>query len=149
MPTILPLMDNWLLFGLGFLLMLAELVTFTFVLLYFGLGFLLAGLLGLVIVYPAGEYQFLAGLFFGVLLFLLNRRQREAFLNKEKVEIDAFVTGGIGTLIESNGKLRVQYKGTSWPIMDLPAGVDVGDRVSVIELVDNIATIEPYKPRSQ
>lgn len=148
MTELLPVFSGWILVAIGLGLVTLEIVTMTFVILYFGIASILTGILTLAGIFPAGEYQLLSISVLAFIAFLINKKKKDAFMNPEKLEIDTFKTGDVGTVIISNDKYRVQYKGTTWPIEHLPANVQEGDKVTVLDIKDNKAEVELYRHRS-
>ena len=141
MTEYLPVFSAWVLIAIGLILIALEVITMTFVILYFGIALILTGALTLSGIFAAGEYQLLSISVLALLLFIWNNRKKEAFMNREKLEIDSFKTGDIGIVILSNDKYRVQYKGTSWPIENMPSELNAGDKVIVEELKENKAYV--------
>ncbi len=142
MTDILPQISAWILIGIGLALMSVEIFTAMFILLFFGLAFVIVGIVAFSVAMP-GEVQILSAMLLGGLLTFALRKWLLQYLQADDLSLETLKTGEVGVLQEFAGELRVSYKGTTWPVqphhgLELKAG----DSVIVTELVNNMASIQ-------
>lgn len=143
MEPLLNEIPAWWMIGIGLVLMGAELFLTVFVLLFFGLGFILIGLFSFGW-HTSGEMQILSAMLIGALLTFALRKFFLKTLRPENLTLETLETGDTGELIKHQGQLRVQYKGTSWALkMPYDAALKAGDIVIVVELKNNQALVKP------
>lgn len=142
MTELIPQLPAWLLISFGLVLMALEMFTLVFVLLFFGVAFVVVGLLSFFIPMP-GEVQILMGMVIGGLLTFGLRRYMMQTIQTKDLVLETLKTGEIGILQEHAGELRVNYKGTTWAIHPKSnEEFKAGEKVIVSELIDNLAVIK-------
>ena len=137
----------WGLVALGALLVAAEIFIMAFIVMWFGIGAILTGLLTLL--FPdmnLGLQILLAGLLGGVLMYLL----RDRFVSKNNAEAEPLYTfsAGKGTLLVSaEGTVSVNSNGTYWRIANLDelqgCRLEAGQPVNISRFENNAAYIDP------
>ena len=144
MPTqiILSVIDPYILLAIGVALIAFEAVIASFVLIWFGLGFILTALISYVYIFSDGLWQIaIASIFSLILLLLFRKKALESFLKSKKDISDNFLDEkGIGEIKNS----KVLYKATYWDIdseLDEKEFVE-GEKVVVLKTFKNQATIE-------
>ncbi len=143
MEELLPQISPWALIALGVFLIGVELFLTSFVLLFFGQGFIIVGIISFFVV-MSGEVQIIFSLLIGGILTYILRATFIRSMRQEDLTLETLETGDIGTIVENNGETRVQYKGTTWALhMEESFQPKTGDKVIVVELKNNIARITP------
>lgn len=144
MPTqiILDVLDPYILLAIGVALIAFEAIIASFVLIWFGLGFILTALISYVYIFSDGLWQIaIASIFSLILLLLFRKKALESFLKSKKDISDNFLDEkGIGEIKNS----KVLYKATYWDIdseLDEKEFVE-GEKVVVLKTFKNQATIE-------
>lgn len=144
MPTqiILSVIDPYILLAIGVALIAFEALIASFVLIWFGLGFVLTALISYVYIFSDGVWQIaIASIFSLILLLLFRKKALESFLKSKKDISDNFLDEkGIGEIKNS----KVFYKATYW---DIDSAIDEkefveGEKVIVLKTHKNHATIE-------
>lgn len=141
----------WGLIALGALLVVVEIFSMAFIVMWFGIGAMLTGLLTLFVPdMDLGLQLLLAGLMGGVLMYLL----RDRFVSKGNAEMETLHTfsAGKGTLVVTKeGNVTVHCNGTYWRIGNLEelAGyeLETGLAVQVSRFENNAAYIDPQSVR--
>ncbi len=143
MENILPIIPAWIMLTLGVLLLAAELLSTTFVMLFFGIAFILVGLVGFFVSWPSGEVQLLLAMVLGgVLTYTLRGFFMQSMENQE-LPLETMQVGDTGIIVENDGHLRVDYKGTTWGFKkDADFEIKAGDEVLIEELKNNVAFIQ-------
>jgi len=137
----------WGLVALGALLVAAEIFVMAFIVMWFGIGTILTGLLTLFIPdMNLGLQILLAGLLSDVLMYLL----RDRFVSKDNGEAEPLHTfsAGKGVLVISReGAVSVNCNGTYWRIANLEElqghQLESGLQVSVSRFENNAAYVDP------
>ncbi len=143
MENILPIIPAWGMLTLGVLLLGAELLSVTFVMLFFGIAFILVGLVGFFVSWPSGEVQLLLAMVLGGILTFALRGFLMQGMAKEDLPLETMQVGETGLIVENDGHLRVDYKGTTWGFKkNAEFDVQDGDEVLVVELKNNVAFIQ-------
>ena len=144
MPTqiILSVIDPYILLAIGVALIAFEAVIASFILIWFGVGFVITAAISYFYGFSDGIWQIaiasLISLFF---LLLLRKKTLESFLKSKKDISDDFLNEkGIGEIKNS----KVLYKATYW---DIDSTIDEkefveGEKVIVLKTHKNRATIE-------
>ena len=142
MENILPIIPAWVMLTLGVLLLGAELLSATFVMLFFGIAFILIGLVGFFVNWPSGEVQLLLAMVLGGILTFALRGFFMQGMSQEDLPLETMQVGEIGMIVENDGHLRVDYKGTTWGFKkNAEFDVKAGDEVVVEQLKNNVAWI--------
>lgn len=144
MPTqiILSVIDPYILLAIGVALIALEAVIASFVLVWFGIGFVLTALLSYFLAFNDGIWQIAtASIISLILLLMLRKKALESFLKSKKdISDNFFDEKGIGEIRNS----KVFYKATYWDIdskLDEKEFLD-GEKVVVLKTHKNKATIE-------
>ncbi len=141
MEEFIPQISPWFLIGLGIALIALEMFFISFVLLFFGQGFIIVGIISFFIA-MSGEMQILFSLLIGGALTYLLRTTFIKTMRPDDLPLETFETGDIGIIVQSNTELRVEYKGTTWSLHPGTAPEPkVGEKVIVVELKNNLAKI--------
>lgn len=143
MENILPVIPAWVMLTLGVLLLGAELLSATFVMLFFGIAFILVGLVGFFVNWPSGEVQLLLAMVLGGVLTFALRGFFMPGMEKQELPLETMQVGDTGIIVENDGHLRVDYKGTTWGFKKKgDFKIKAGDEVLVEELKNNVAFIQ-------
>ena len=142
MENILPVIPAWIMLTIGVVLLGLELLSGAFVILFFGMAFLVVGYSGFVMNWPAGEYQILAVAVLGGILTYLLRGYFMRGMSKEDLPLETMQVGESGKIVDHGGQQRLLYKGTTWAFKNTGDDVVVtGDEVMVVELKNNVALV--------
>ena len=142
MEYLLTVIPAWLMITIGLFLLAAELLTGAFVILFFGIAFVVIGVSGFFIEWNAGEFQLLSAMVLGGILTFSLRRLFLKSMNQEELSLETMQVGELGRIVEHGGELRLQYKGTTWLFKNTGKGdVFAGDDVMVESLKNNVAYI--------
>ena len=122
------------LFAIGILLIGLEVLTFSFIFLFIGLGFVLVGLISYFYVFDNALFQIALAIVFALVLALLLRK---AFLQKlskpSDIKEEKAHVSGVGYI--DGGMVR--FDGTYWnTLADISVYKD-GDKVEIVNVVDN------------
>ncbi|MGM0541361.1 MAG: NfeD family protein [Pseudomonadota bacterium] len=143
MENILPIIPAWVMLTLGILLLGTELLSATFVMLFFGIAFILVGLVGFFVSWPSGEVQLLLTMVLGGILTFVLRGFFMQGMRKEELPLETMQVGDTGIIVENDGHLRVDYKGTTWGFKKRgDFEIKTGDEVLIEELKNNVAFIQ-------
>lgn len=124
------MINPYIVMSIGVVFGILELLSFDFVLIFFGIGFLITGLLGLVVDIPTW-FQLLLSLSLALAgIFIFRKRLKVKLFKDSKPHKDNFLDNpGIGVV---KGGL-VLYGGTLWQCKELDElGYKDGDKVEVI-----------------
>ena len=140
--TILDVIDPFILLAIGIALIAFEAVIASFILIWFGVGFVVVAIISSLYIFSDGIWQIAAASIISLLLlFLLRKKVLEKFLNSRKNISDDFLNEkGIGEIRNS----KVFYKATYW---DIDSNIDEkefveGEKVVVLKTHKNTAIIE-------
>ena len=140
--TILDVIDPFILLAIGIALIAFEALIASFILIWFGVGFVVIAIVSSVYMFSDGIWQIAAASIISLLLlFLLRKKVLEKFLNSRKDISDDFLNEkGIGEIRNS----KVFYKATYW---DIDSNIDEkefveGEKVVVLKTHKNTAIIE-------
>ena len=140
--TILDVIDPFILLAIGIALIAFEAVIASFILIWFGVGFVVVAIISSLYMFSDGIWQIAAASIISLLLlFLLRKKVLEKFLNSRKDISDDFLNEkGIGEIRNS----KVFYNATYW---DKDSNIDEkefieGEKVVVLKTHKNTATIE-------
>jgi len=140
--TLINTIDIYVLLSIGVTLIAFEVFITSFVLFWFGLGFILCAPISYYYQFSDGIWQILISSAIALLLLVLFRKKAiEKFLQpKENISDDFLNEKGTGEIRNS----KVFYKGTYWEI-DSENSEEVfenGDKVQIIEIHKNYAKIK-------
>ncbi len=129
-----------LLLGLGVILMGIEMLVGSFYIFWFGAGFVIVGILEYFVPFSGGLYQISTAFIVSLVLLFALRKKISHLLKKSEKEIkDDFLNeSGEGVIKEG----LVFYKGTMWEYEPKELQVKDGQRVKVLSVKGNIASIE-------
>ena len=140
--TILDVIDPFILLAIGIALIAFEALIASFILIWFGVGFVVIAIVSSIYMFSDGIWQIAAASIISLLLlFLLRKKVLEKFLNSRKDISDDFLNEkGIGEIRNS----KVFYKATYW---DIDSNIDEkefveGEKVVVLKTHKNTAIIE-------
>lgn len=145
MEALAPI-SNWILLAVGVALIVAEILTLTFILVFIGLGFVLTALVGEFIWPFDNATQQL--LFMALVSFLLafafkSHLTRRFGPNAESIQLETLTLGEKGQLLEHDGQFRVNYKGTTYAVANTDEDdFQPGDTVLVTQLKNNQAWVK-------
>ena len=143
MENILPIIPAWIMLTIGFALLGAELLMGTFIVLFFGIAFILVGVSGFFFDWYSGEVQLLLAMLLGGLLTFALRGFFMKGLDKDDLPLETMLTGDVGQIVAYGGALSVMYKGTTWTFKSLDDAVLFeGDEVVVENLKNNVAYVK-------
>jgi membrane protein implicated in regulation of membrane protease activity len=138
----LSVIDPYILLGIGVVLIALEAVVTSFILIWFGIGFVLTAFISYAYPFNDGLWQLAIASFISILLLLLLRKRTfKKFLSSDEKITDNFLNEkGIGEIKNE----KVFYKGTYW---EIDADVDESifkecEKVLVTKTFKNFATIE-------
>lgn len=135
-------LEPYILLAIGIILVAIEAFMVSFIVIWFGIGFIIVALISLFVTFSNGIWQLaIASLISVILLFLLRKKSLDKFL-KSQVEVsdNFFDEEGIGEIKNS----KVFYKGTYW---EIDSDVDEkefkeGEKVIVLKVSNNQAQIK-------
>lgn len=142
MPIILNVIDPYILLAIGVALIAFEAIITSFILIWFGIGFIITAIISYLYIFPNGIWQIaIASLSSLFLLYLLRKKTLESFLeSKRNISDNFFNEKGVGEIRNS----KVFYKATYW---DIDSKLDEkefleGEKVIVLKTHKNKASIE-------
>lgn len=138
---ILDPFSPWALIGSGIVLVALEIMITSFVVIWFGFGFIITGLLTYIITFEDGMWQLaLSSIIAATMLLMFRTIMIDKYLNyKETINEDFLNSSGVGII--SNGK--VKFKATYWDIeKEDETELTEGMRVDVISTSNGIAKIK-------
>jgi membrane protein implicated in regulation of membrane protease activity len=139
---IISVIDPYILLGIGIVLIAFEAILASFILIWFGIGFVVTAGISCIYPFSDGIWQIATASIISLfLIFLLRKKVLEAFLeSKRNISDNFFDEKGIGEIKNS----KVLYKATYWDIdskLDEKEFVE-GEKVIVLKTHKNRATIE-------
>ena len=139
---LLDIIDPYLLLGIGVVLIGLEAIVTSFILIWFGLGFLIVSLISMGYDFSDGIWQLgVVAIISLAFIVLLRKKALEKFLSSDKNITDNFLEeGGIGEIKNS----KVFFKGTYWEIDSSLNNNEFkeNEKVKVIKTYKNFAKIE-------
>ena len=143
MENIIEVIPVWIMLAIGIVLLGIELLIGTFVVLFFGIAFVVIGFVGFFLAWPSGELQILVAMLLSGLLVFLLRPLMVKGLQKEDLPLETMQVGDLGEIVSHGGELRLMYKGTTWAFKTQDqATVSAGEEVMVEKLHNNVAIIK-------
>jgi len=126
------------LLALGIILIGIEALIFSFVLLWIGIGFIVVALLSYLLLFESGYVQIAVAVSIGLLLVLVLRKWSMNLVNKTEDDSEEKAhKGGVGVI--DGGMIKMN--GTYWQSDDDLSGYKEGERVEVIDIVNNKAKL--------
>ena len=124
--------------AIGIILIGIEALLFSFVLLWIGIGFLVVAVLSFFTLFDSGYAQIAVAVSIGLLLVLMLRKWSMNLVNKTEDDTEEKIhKEGIGVV--EGGMIRMN--GTYWQSDDDLSGYKEGDRVKVVDIVNNKAKL--------
>jgi len=144
MQTLITLsaFDFYILFAIAIVLITLEMFLYSFVVIWFGLGFIIVGVLSFFYPFERAIWQLaVVSIISLAFLFLFRKKLLAKFLKSQKeIKDNFFDEKGVGEIKNS----KVFYKGTYWEItstIDEKEFVE-GEKVLVLKVSNNHATIQ-------
>jgi len=126
------------LLALGIVLIGLEALLFSFVLLWIGIGFIVVALMSYLMLFESGYVQIAVAVSIGLVLVLALRKWSMNLVNKTEDDTEEKVhKGGVGII--DGGMIKMN--GTYWQSDDDLSGYKEGERVEVIDIVNNKAKL--------
>ena len=126
------------LFALGIVLIGLEALLFSFVLLWIGIGFIAVAVLSYFELFESGYAQMAVAVSIGLVLVLALRKWSMKMINKSEDDTEEKIhKGGIGII--DGGMIKMN--GTFWQSDDDLSVYKDGDRVEVVDIVNNKAKL--------
>lgn len=139
---LLDLINPYILLAIGVVLIGLEAVIASFILIWFGLGFIITALISVYFEFSDGVWQLgVVAILSLVFIILLRKKLLEKFLSSQEDITDNFLEeGGYGEIKNS----KVFFKGTYWEIDGSQDESDFkeGEKIIVKKTFKNSATIE-------
>ena len=125
--------------ALGILLIGLEAITFSFILFFFGLGFLIVGAISYIYVFENGLVQIATAFVIALLLAFLLRNYLLQKLSAPSDELEERThIAGVG-FVDGDA---IKFDGTYWTTLSDLSSYKNGDRVEIIDVVDNMVVIK-------
>src|SRR5574344_69460 len=135
-------MEYYLLFAIGLILIALEVFIYSFVVIWFGLGFFIVGFFSLFFSFNELNYQLITICIISILLlFLFRNSLKNRFFRASKNILDNFLNSS-GIVEFKQGKIF--YKGTFWeidPNFDSTKLVE-NQKIKVLKVEQNIAFVD-------
>ncbi|MCG3676873.1 NfeD family protein [Aliarcobacter butzleri] len=140
--TMLSAIDPYTLLAIGVTLVALEVFIASFIIIWFGVGFLVVAIISFFFIFSGAIWQLaVISLLSLIFLFLFRRKSLDKFFKSQtEVSDNFFDEKGIGEIRNS----KVFYKGTYWEIdssLDAKEFVE-GEKVEVLKTSNNMATIQ-------
>lgn len=143
MEDILPVIPAWIMLTIGFALLGVELLIGSFIILFFGIAFILVGASGFFLNWPSGEVQLLVSILLGGVLSFALRRVVMSGTDTADLPLETMQAGDIGQIVAHGSALSVMYKGTTWSFRSVDGEtLSEGDEVLVESLKNNVAYVK-------
>lgn len=142
---LLEVINPYVLLGIGVVLIGLEAIVSSFILIWFGLGFLITALISVAYNFTDGVWQLgIVSIISLLFIVFLRKKTLEKFLQSKEKITDNFLEGsGIGTIKND----KVFFKGTYWEIDPSSEEFEYeeGQKVTVLKTSKNYAMIEKIK----
>jgi len=126
------------LLAIGIILIGLEALFFSFVLLWIGMGFLVVALISFFVLFESGYAQIAIALSIGLVLVLLLRKWSMNVVDKTEDDREEKIhKSGVG-VVEGG---MIKMNGTYWQSDDDLSNYKDGDRVEVVDIVNNKAKL--------
>ena len=127
------------LIALGILLIGLEAITFSFILFFFGVGFVIVGGVSYLYTFENALVQVAVAFVIALILAFLFRSQLLKKLSKPSEDVESRThISGIGYIEDG----AIKFDGTYWKTLSDLSSYNEGDRVQVIDVVDNMVVIK-------
>lgn len=142
---LLELINPYILLGIGVVLIGLEAVISSFILIWFGIAFLITAIISMNYAFSDGIWQLASAAIISlILIVLLRKKALEKFLDSQENITDNFLQdGGIGEIKNS----KVFFKGTYWELEpdDFDDTFEEAEKIEVIKTYKNFARIKKLK----
>ena len=139
---LLDVINPYILLGIGVALIAFEAIITSFILIWFGLGFIITALISMTYNFSDGMWQLsVVAVISLVFIIMLRKKALEKFLSSEDNTTDNFLEeGGFGEIKNS----KVFFKGTYWEIDPSSEEFDYteGQKIIVVKTHKNTAIIQ-------
>ena len=126
------------LLAIGIVLIGIEALIFSFVLLWIGIGFLAVAVLSYFLLFDSGYAQIAVAVSIGLVLVLLLRKWSMTLINKSEDDTEEKIhKSGVGVI--DGGMIKMD--GTFWQSDDDLSAYKDGDRVEVVDIINNKAKL--------
>lgn len=126
------------LLAIGIVLIGIEALIFSFVLLWIGIGFLAVAVLSYFLLFESGYAQIAVAVSIGLVLVLLLRKWSMTLINKSEDDTEEKIhKSGVGVI--DGGMIKMD--GTFWQSDDDLSAYKDGDRVEVVDIINNKAKL--------
>ncbi len=126
------------LLALGIVLIGIEALLFSFVLLWIGIGFIAVAILSYFTLFASGYVQIAVAVSIGLVLVLALRKWSMTLINKSADDTEEKIhASGVG-IVEGG---MIKMNGTYWQSDDDLSGFSDGDRVEVVDIINNKAKL--------
>ena len=126
------------LLAIGIVLIGIEALIFSFVLLWIGIGFLVVAVLSYFLLFESGYAQIAVAVSIGLVLVLLLRKWSMTLINKSEDDTEEKIhKSGVGVI--DGGMIKMD--GTFWQSDDDLSAYKDGDRVEVVDIINNKAKL--------
>ena len=130
------------LLALGILLIGLEAITFSFILFFFGVGFVVVGGVSYIYVFDNGLVQIAIAFVIALVLAFLFREYLLKKLSKPSEEVEERThISGVGYVEDG----AIKFDGTYWKTLSDLSTYEDGDRVEIVDVVDNKVVIKESK----
>lgn len=127
------------LIALGILLIGLEAITFSFILFFFGVGFVVVGGVSYLYTFENGLVQVAVAFVIALILAFLFRSQLLQKLSKPSEDVESRThISGVG-YVEGGA---IKFDGTYWKTLSDLSTYNDGEKVDVIDVVDNMVVIK-------
>ena len=132
--------EAYYLLAIGILLIGLEALTFSFILFFFGLGFLVVSFISYFYVFENGIAQIALAFIIALVLAFSLRNYLLKKISKPKTEMEERThICGIGIV---NGE-AIKFEGTFWKTLDDISSYKDGEQVEIIDVKDNMVVLKP------
>lgn len=139
---LIEFIPNWWLISLGLVLIGLEIFLGLFILLWFGIGLVVVGLLGFFVDFGYGEIQLIFATAIGLVLLFAFRRKVVTGTNAQVEQLATYQAGEMGVLSLVNNQWMIFYHGTHWLVANPNDQLQSGQRVKVSEIKNNQVWID-------
>lgn len=139
---LLELIPSWVLVSAGLILIGIEIFIGLYILLWFGIGLVLVGLLSFFVDFGHGEIQLIFAFAIGSVLLFALRQKLISPHNAQTEPLSTYEPGETGLLSQHNGQWMVFYHGTHWLVANPSDNLTVGQKIKVTQIKSNQAWIE-------
>ena len=130
---------TYYLLALGILLIGLEALTFTFVLFFLGIGFILVSLISYFYMFDNGAIQVASAFVLALIFALILRKTLMKKLLKPKLDKEERAhVSGVGFVEDGS----IKFDGTYWKTLDDISKYKNGDEVQIVDVINNMVVIK-------